>query len=223
MHAIARGFLLLVLWCALASAASAQAVPWQTPASGDASDDYLTVELAVAEGDLTGARTVERIRAPGGYTTGSIATVVLSGTESEDARTLRVHLPYGTELDLAVGDAVTVDAHARRMGLGSRYEVLLTRGSDIVLLATSSASVHGVQIARGDELPREGSSRRFGLRVTMSGQSFALVPQALGYLPGASSLVAGSERIYEGTRPPDAFDERIFTMVRIQLQVRAHS
>jgi hypothetical protein len=223
MHRAAASMIALGVWLGLVSGALAQATRWQTAPGGDASGDYVSVQLTRHEGHLGGDRSVERITAPGGYTTGSSATVLLSGAEPEEERSLRVHLPYGTALDLAVGDAVHVEARASRVGLGSRHEVLLTRGEDIVLLTTGRASAGGVRLSRGAELPREGSARRFGVRATIAGQTLALVPGELGFLSSSSALVSGSEQIYEGTRPPDAFDQRTFTFVRIRLDAPTSS
>lgn len=215
MRVMARWMMALGLVFALAASASAQTARWSTVHGGQASGDTLMIERGVHEGTLRGARTVERLDRTTGYTTGGMTTLVLSGTESEDARTIRIHLPYGAVLDLAQGDHVDVEASSRRMGLGSVHDVRITRGSTLVVLSTSAAHPpRGVTIARGAPIAPDGSRRRFGLQVGIARHAYTLVPQQLAYAD--DMLLSGSETIYEGTRPPDAFDQRILMAVRIQ-------
>lgn len=212
--------LTLVLAASGASAQrnAAQLAAWRTPSGGDPSGNYLSVQLAEREASLRGTRRVERIDAPSGYTTGTTATVVFEGREPEADRSLRVHLPYGASLDLAVGDVVDVEASSRLRGLGTMQEVVVKRGDDIVLLTTSRDRVAGIRVARGNEAPREGSRRRFGLRVTMAGREVSLAPNDLFEL--SPMLMQGTEIVYEGVRPPDAFDTRVLTIVRIRPAAR---
>jgi hypothetical protein len=209
----------LLVWCAGVSSAFAQGTRWQTPAGGDASGNYLVVELAAREGSLRGDRLVERVDMRGGYTTGSGTAVVLAGAEPEEQRTIRVHLPYGAALDLAAGQRVHVDASARLRGRGSVFEVLVTRGRDLVLLATSRGA-GGVSVARDAEASHQGSRRTFALRATLAGRTAVVDAHDLAYLT-PTLLAGGQETVYEGARPPDAFDSRLLTAVRIR-PVAAH-
>lgn len=199
---------------ALAASASAQAALWQTPEGGDAGGNYVRVELTEHEAELRGTRRVERIDAPSGYTTGTLARIVFSGSEPEARRTLRVHLPYGARLDLAAGDEVEVNATSRRLGLGTRQEALVTRRGQIVLLTTARERVNGIRVTRGAEIARTGSRRQWGLRVSIGARQVETMPGQL-YVTSDSMLVMGQEIAYEGRRPPDAFDQRILTIVRI--------
>ena len=218
------GLTVVALVLSIAGGASAQqawpSTPWRTVPGGDASGDRIHLELLEPTGSLTGTRRVERIDAPSGYTTGTTATIVLEGTEPERARSLRVHLPYGAVLDLAAGEVVDVTAHARRVGLGSRHEIVITRGGELVLLTTSTPRAGGVSVARGAESPRDRSRRLFGLRVTIAGRTLDLAPSQLAHLAERALLVQGAEVVYDGTRPPDAFDSRTVTIVRIRPRAR---
>jgi hypothetical protein len=210
-------WLVIVGWLAFAASASAQpqvAASWTTVAGGDRTGDYVRIELGQEVGELRGERRVEGIHARSGYTTGTLARVVLSGSEPEANRTLRVHLPYGANLDLAAGDRVQVSATARRRGLGSVHEVRLTRRGQIVLLTTSRETIADVRVARGAEVSRPGAGRQWGLRIHVGRTDVETVPGGLFVTPDAL-LVMGSEVAYEGVRPPDAFDQRIVTIVRI--------
>lgn len=196
--------------------ASAQtAATWQTPAGGDASGNFLSVSLAQRQSTLRGTRRVERIDAPSGYTTGTLATVVLEGSEPEARRSIRVHLPYGAVLDLAAGDTVEVEARSERLGLGTREEVLVTRGGEIVILTTSRDRA-GVSFERGALASRDGSRRSFAVRATIGGRTLEVRPGELAHVADRHLLVMGSETVYEGVRPPDAFDSRTLTVVRIR-------
>lgn len=215
------GLTVVALVLSIAGGASAQRAwpitPWQTVSGGDASGDRVHLELVEPAGSLTGTRRVERIDAPSGYTTGTTATIVLEGTEPERARSLRVHLPYGAALDLAAGEIVEVTAHARLVGLGSRHEIVITRGGELVLLTTSTPRAGGVAVARGAESSRDGTRREYGLQVTIAGRTLRTAPRELLHLAERSLLVQGGEVVYEGSvRPPDAFDSRIVTIVRIR-------
>lgn len=208
----------MVLACALP--ASAQTARWATVSGGDPSGDHVLIERGEDEGTLSGARTVDRVDRTTGYTTGGMTTIVLSGSEREAARTIRVHLPYGAILDLAQGDRVSVQASSRRVGLGAVHDVRLMRGSTLVLLSTSAAHPpRGITITRGAELPPNGSRRQFGLSVSIAHHDYTLVPQQLAFAD--SMLLSGSDTIYDGARPPDAFDQRILVAVRIQPPVPA--
>ncbi len=203
----------------VASSASAQSGAgslWHTQPGGDASGDRISVELGQREGALHGTRRVERIDAPSGYTTGTLATVVLAGSEPEDRRSIRVHLPYGASLDLAAGDVVDVDATSRRLGLGTAQEVRITRHGELILLTTSRDRVGDIRVARDAELPREGSRRRWALRVTVGRTQVRVAQGELVHLRDRSLLVQGHDIAYEGVRPPDAFDSRTVTVVRIR-------
>jgi hypothetical protein len=198
-----------------AASAAAQSARWQTVTGGDPQGDYVTVDRPVHEGTLSGARTVERIARTTGYTTGSITTIVVSGTEAEGARTITVHLPYGAELDLAQGDAVNVSVSSHLLGLGSVHEVRIARGTSIVVLQTSAARGRGVTVTRGAEVVHDGTRRQFAVEVAIGGHRATLRPGELSL--GASMLMSGNDTIYEGgVRPPDAFDSRVVTAVRIR-------
>jgi hypothetical protein len=217
MRTLTLALALLFSFSLGASAAMAQAAPWQTAPGGDPTGDYVSVSRPVPSGTLGGARTVERLTRTTGYTTGSLTTIVLSGSESEDARTITVHLPYGATLDLAQGDAVSVAASSVLLGLGTRHEVRLSRGATLVLLLTSMSQAGGVTIARGAEVGSPGSQpRQFALDVVVDGQHATVRPSQLTLLPTAQLLLSGSEIVYEGgVRPPDAFDTRSVTIVRL--------
>jgi hypothetical protein len=215
------GMTVLALVVSMASMASAQrrwpSTPWQTVAGGDASGDRIDVALVENAGDLTGTRRVARIDAPSGYTTGTSVTIVLEGTEAEPSRSLRAHLPYGAQIDLAVGDVVDVRAHAVQLGLGSRQEIQVTRGEDVILFTTSMPSAGGITVARGTAGSSDRTRHVYGLRVTIGGRVLAVAPSTLVHLAQRSLLVQGSEVVYDGSpRPPDAFDSRSVTMVRIR-------
>ncbi len=220
MERLARFGLALAISMALGvGSASAQAARWTTVAGGESSGDWVSVDRPVHDGALRGDRTVERLTRTTGYTTGGMTTIVLSGSEAEDARTIRVHLPYGAALDLAQGDAVSVTMSSHRLGLGSIHEVRVLRGTTLVLLSTSAARADGVTIRRGAAIPptsTSGSRRQFAVDVTIDGHAATLRPSELSFLAAPSLLVSGSDTIYEGVRPPDAFDQRIVTAVRIQ-------
>jgi hypothetical protein len=68
----------------ITASASAQSTTWQTVQGGDASGDYVRVELRAREGEIRGTRRVASIVAPSGYTTGTSATIVFEGTEPEE-------------------------------------------------------------------------------------------------------------------------------------------
>jgi hypothetical protein len=214
------GIALFALVASIASTASAQgawpSTPWQTMPRGDASGDRVDLALVALTGDLVGTRRVERIDAPSGYATGTSVTVVLEGTEAEASRSLRAHLPYGAVLDLAASDVVDVSAHSTRLGLGTRQEIEVTRGGELVLLTTSSARAAGIRVARGPASSHDGTRREFGLNVTIAGRALRVTPGTLFHLAERSLLVQGGEVVYEGVRPPDAFDSRIVTIVRIR-------
>lgn len=222
MRATARlGMVLLVLVTSIAGASAQPASTWphtlwQTAPGGDASGDRISAALVERTGDLTGTRRVERIDAPSGYTTGTTATIVLEGAEAEPARSIRVHLPYGAVLDLAAGDRVDVRAHATRLGLGTRQDIVVTRGGELILLTASTPTAPGVSVARGAQATHDRSRREYGLRVTIARRTVRIAPRELIHLAEPSLLVQGSEVVYEGVRPPDAFDQRIVTIVRIR-------
>jgi hypothetical protein len=212
---VVASFLALV---SFATPAVAQSARWRTVAGGDPSGDYVSVERPVHDGALSGDRTVERLTRATGYTTGSLTTIVVSGSEAEDARTIRVHLPYGAALDLQNGEHVHVTMHSHLLGLGSVHEVLITRGSTIVVAQTSAPTPPaGITIARGAEQPPNGSRRTFALDVRVAGVAATVTPSQLAWLGGASLLAWGSDIVYEGgVRPPDAFDQRFLVVARIQ-------
>jgi hypothetical protein len=113
---------------------------------------------------------------------------------------------------------VSVDASARPMGLGSVHEVLLRRRGEVVLLTSSARASGGMSVVRGGASPSDGGRRQYGRRITFGGHTFSVAPAELAYLASSSMLVTGAETVYEGrTRPPDAFDQRIVTMVRIRV------
>jgi hypothetical protein len=198
----------------MAAPAMAQGTRWQTVAGGDPSGDYVSVERPIHEGALAGARTIERLVRTTGYTTGGTTTIVLSGTEAEEARTIQVHLPYGAELELAQGDAVQVSMSSHRVGLGSVHEVRVMRGASIVVLQTSVARSDGVTITRGAEVAHSGSRRQFAVDVAIAGQHATLRPGQL--TSSGPLLLSGNDTIYDGTRPPDLFDARVVTAVRVR-------
>ena len=197
------------------ASAIAQTSRFTTSAGGDSSGNFLSVESNAHEGTLHGDRRVERLDVHGGYTTGSLTEIVIAGSEPEAIRTLRVHLPYGIALDLARGDRVHVEVRAQRRGLGSAYEVLVTRGSDVVLLATSNDRAAGIAVARGAEATHDSSHRTFELSVTYAGHATSVGPRDLAYLSPVL-LAGGVDSIYEGRRPPDAFDQRLLTVARVR-------
>lgn len=219
MNTIARAGWALATMLALgvASPVAAQAAPWHTAAGGDPSGDYLSVDRPVHEGSLSGDRVVEHLTRTTGYTTGSLTTIVVSGGEPADARTVRVHLPYGATIDLAEGQTVSVALSSHRLGLGSVHEVRIARGSTLIVLATSAERSTGVTVRRGAAEPGDGSSRHgYALNVTVDGMTATVRPGHLSLLTAASTLMSGGEVVYEGgVRPPDAFDSRTFMAVRI--------
>jgi hypothetical protein len=202
---------------AIASTAVAQSTRWASIPGGDTSGEYLSVERGAPEGTLSGTRTIASLTRTTGYTTGSTTTIVLSGSEPESARTIRVHLPYGAALDLAQGDRVEVELASRLMGLGSVHDVRIVRDGTLVLLQTSARTPpHGITIARGTEAPRTGSRRSFGLEVHIDGHAASIAPSQLAWIASASLVCGGSDVIYDGPRPPDAFDQRILVAARVQ-------
>lgn len=197
-------------------AASEAPARWQTILGGDAQGDYVRVTRPVDEGTLRGRRTVERVTPRVGVTTGGETAIVLSGSEPEAQRTVSVHLPYGARLDLAAGESVEVELASRRAGLGAVHEVRIARGGSAVVLATSAARSSGVSVRRGAEArdPSHPGQHRYGLEVTIARHRYALEPGRL-YQIDERTIALGGETTYDAPRPPDAIDERTFTLVRL--------